>query len=74
MSNTYKAFAEAIAVNIDWDAMRRSHITWLETQVVNLSAEYKAARAAGRPEAAALHSAGVAMKARLDMAVAREVR
>lgn len=70
----YKSFAEAVAINIDWDAVRRSHIAWLETQVVQLSTAYKAAREAGSPDAAELRTAGIAMKRRLDMAVAREVR
>lgn len=70
----YKSFAEAVTINIDWDAARRNHIAWLETQVITLSAQYKAARAAGSPDAAELRLQGVAMKRRLDMAVAREVR
>lgn len=70
----YKSFAETVAINIDWPAVRRNHITWLESQVVALSTQYKAAREAGAPEADGLRTQGVAMKARLDMAVAREVR
>lgn len=72
--STYKAFAQAAAVNIDWEMVRRNHLIWLETQVVTLSEQYKAARAAGDPEAAALREQGVAMKRRLELAVAREAR
>lgn len=72
--STYRAFAQAAAVNIDWDAVRRNNILHLERELMALSARYKALKAAGDPEAAAVRLEGIELTARYNRALAREAR
>ena len=69
---SYTAIATAAPVNLSYDLLRRNNIAYLERRVIDLSAEYKALKAAGDPRAAEVGAEGRKARAQLDRAVLTE--
>lgn len=68
----YAALASAAPVNLSPDLLRRNNLLWLEKQVIALSAEYQALKAANDPRAAEVRAQGIARRAQLDCAARAE--